>query len=303
MSHIYSMADIEQKCRIRKGHFRSAKVINHPNGAMDLVLPEVPENELQKLLPPVSIVTITKDRGMFSGLMLHNWINIKYPRDKLEWVILDDSLNAEYDLADYIPQDDPYINYVKLDRWYPVAEKRNKAVELAKYDYIVHMDDDDYYFPDHVLAKIRLMLHHNVQGVLSIPIGVYDMMERSSYILDLAGKNKYNTNDIAEASVAYRKEYWRHHPWISTDPLGMGEGRGFIGKRFDRFINVHFMFNMISITHSKNITGNNRRFINDSLESFKTGNFEDIFPPSFNTILNNIRNILSLEYTKPTATR
>lgn len=294
------MSDLQKKCRFHHGCYVEAEVVTHENGSMDLVLPEIPEEQLQEMLPNVSIVTITKDRAMFAGIMLYNWINIKYPREKLEWVILDDSEDrTTYDLADYIPQDDPYIKYHKLDRWYPVAEKRNKAVELANYDYIVHMDDDDFYFPDHVLVKIRLMFHYKVYGVHSIPIGVYDMMERSSYIFDPRSNNNLDHNDIAEATLAYTREYWRRNKFYSESKLGIGEGRSFIGKNFKKWCKVHFMFNMISITHSKNITGHNRRLINDSLTEVKTGNFEDVFPQDFKWSLDNIRKILQAEYKQP----
>nr|QBK87790.1 MAG: glycosyl transferase family 2 [Marseillevirus LCMAC202] len=291
---------VAHKCRLRKGKYRKAKIVTHQNGAMDLVLPDIPEEELQQILPNVSIVTITKDRGAFAGILLYNWMNIKYPREKLEWVILDDSEHrTDYDLEDYLPPDDPYIKYVKLDRWCPVAEKRNKAVELASHEFIVHMDDDDYYFPDHVLAKIRILLQYNCQGVHSLPIGVYDMMERSSYIFDPTGKADIDTNDVAEATLAYRKDYWRNHKFVSDNPEGMGEGRGFIGKRFSKWVNLHFMFNMISITHSKNVTGHGRRFINENLDTVQTGRFEDVFPPAFNLNLDNIRKILAAEYVQP----
>ncbi len=288
----YSKTD--NKFRVRTGFFQEARVKNHENGNMDLLLPEIEEEELRNQLPNVSVITITNNRGSFAGLMIYNWINIKYPRDKLEWVILDDSI--EDPLQDYIPMDDPNIHYVKLDHWMQVAEKRNKAVSLAKYDYIVHMDDDDYYFPDSVLAKIRLMLHYKVQGVHSMPIGVYDMMEKTSYIFNPKGMD---TNNVAEATLAYHKDYWRKHPFASQDPKGMTEGRAFIGKRFNQWLKVHFLFNMISITHAKNITGHNRRFINENQKNAKTGKFEDVFPSDFKYILENIRKILAVEYVQP----
>lgn len=286
--------------KLRRGIFREAKVTDPRTGSMHLVLPNIPEEELAKMLPNVSIVTITKDRGVFAGIMLYNWMNIRYPREKLEWVIVDDSdPTTEYNLRDYIPEDDPYINYVHLNKWLPVAEKRNKAVSLAKYEYIVHMDDDDYYFPDSVLAKIRILLHYRCQGVHSMPIGVYDMMERSSYLFDPFGRGSRDTNDVAEATLAYRKEYWRKHKFRSQDPKGIGEGRAFIGTKFKQWVKVHFMFNMISITHSKNITGHNRRFINENMETTKTGNFEDMFPEAFKLNLENIRKILAVKYVQP----
>jgi glycosyltransferase involved in cell wall biosynthesis len=274
------------------GTFIKAKIYENHEGSMSLVLPEIPEEDLIKILPCVSIVTITKDRGKFASLMLYNWTNIKYPRDKLEWVIVDDSQEDEYNLADYIPQDDPYINYVKLKDWMPIDQKRNKAVSLAKYEYIVHMDDDDYYFPDHVLAKMRLLYHYNAQGVHSMPMGVYDMMEQTSFIFSIPVKNGFDSQNVAEATLAYRKDYWRQHPFKSTALKGTAEGAAFIGKNFGKWVNVHFLFNMISITHTKNITDQARRFINDNKDSVKTGNFEDVFPPEFNHLLNNLRKML-----------
>ena len=269
---------------------------------MDLNLPEIDEEELRSQLPNVSIVTITKDRGAFAGIMLYNWVHIKYPREKLEWLILDDTpKGAEYDLADYIPQEDPYINYVRIDQVLSVPDKRNKAVELAKYDYIVHMDDDDYYFPDHVLVKMRIMLAYKCAGVHSVPIGVYDMMEKSSYIMNWGGNN-VDTNNIAEASIAYKKSYWEHHKFYTDDARGRGEGRAFIGKNFHKWVNVHFFFNMISITHSSNVTRNNRRMINESSQA-STGKFEEVFPAEFMMAIENVRKILAPAYTQPDVPR
>jgi len=287
----------EDLFKLRKGVFKEVKITQHENGSMDLILPQYDEATLREMLPPVSVITITKNRGMFAGVMLYNWVNFKYPREKLEWIILDDSdENYEYPLSDYIPKDDPNIRYVKLDRHYPIPEKRNKGVELAKYDYIVHMDDDDYYFPDSILAKIRVMLEYKCSGVLSVPIGIYDMMERSS-LCYYWGTKGLNTNDISEASIAYTKDYWRRNPFCGIK--GLNEGRSFINKHFDKWVNIHFLFNTISITHTHNVTGHGRRFINDNkLTSVKTGNFEEVFPEDFNTLLNNIRKMLVEKYQK-----
>ena len=41
-------------------------------------------------LPNVSILTITRNRKSYINLMLKNWNGFDYPRDKLEWIILDD---------------------------------------------------------------------------------------------------------------------------------------------------------------------------------------------------------------------
>ena len=283
------------------GNYKHAPLTTGKDGSLVLDLPEIQEEALRAILPSVTIITITKDRPQFAGLMLYNWVNIKYPRAKLEWLILDDSdrTKSEHSLNDYLPKDDPTIRFVQLEKWYPVAEKRNKAVEMATHEFIVHMDDDDYYFPDHVLAKVRLMLTFDKQGVHSLPIGVFDLMEQSSYLFDVPIKNGFESNNVAEASLAYRKDYWRKHKFVGIDDMGRGEGASFIGRRFGQWINVNFLFNMISITHTKNITGHNRRFINERQDTVKTGDFRDVFPEDFKLVLDNVRKMLLADYTQP----
>lgn len=288
----------DSKFKLRKGVFREIPVSNHDN-TMDLMLPPIGEQELVAMLPCVSVVTITKNRGVFAGVMLYNWVHFTYPREKLEWVILDDSDDKTYNLRDYLPEDDQYIRYYHVAPM-KIDEKRNKVVELAKYEYIVHMDDDDYYFPDSILAKIRIMLQYKCQGVLSSPVGIYDMMERTSVIPQYT-RNGCDTNAIAEASLAYKKDYWRKFPFIANPQFGLGEGQAFIHKNFDKFIKIHFLFNMVGITHTKNITINSRRFVNENPNTTaKTGKFEDVFPKDFTThVLDNLRNILEASYVKP----
>lgn len=290
---------LKEHCEKKFGYFINVDIDKNEDGSMKLCLPQVPEEELLEQLPNVSIVTITKNRGEFAGIMLHNWLNIYYPREKLEWVILDDSdPDYPYQLEDYIPHDDPNIKFYRYNEHLKIADKRNKAVQLTNYEYIVHMDDDDYYFPDSVLAKIRIIDHYNCSGVLSMPLGVYDLMERKSAIFSISSKNGMDCNDVPEASLAYKKQYWRNHPFISVTEKGNSEGVGFIGKRHNKWANVHFMFNMISITHSTNVTNHNRR-VDVQTDEENIGKFEDIFPSSFNYNLENVRKFLEADYKPP----
>lgn len=264
------------------------------NGSMVLNLPELDYD-----LPCVSIVTITKDRSNFASVMLHNWNNIVYPPDKLEWVIVDDSQDPKENLQQYIPTDDPRVVYIKLKEWMPVADKRNYAVSKTKYDIIAFQDDDDYYFPDSIYAKVRVLNHYKKDVVTSIPIGVYDMIEKTSYILDTMYKNGKRGNDIAEATLLFRKNYWRNNKFKSEHASGVSEGQAFLNKKFNSWINLHFLFNTISITHTTNITNNNRRLYapdpNDKERDLKkVGDFTNVFGEGFNYILDNIYQLIKV---------
>ena len=273
---------------------KQVSVVSDSNNSMSLLMPKIPEADLRAALPKVSVVTITYKRGEFVGLMLHNWLNIAYPRDKLEWVIVDDTPDDyPYQLENYIPVDDKYIKYHKVDKHMKIDDKRNYAVGLTSYDYIVHMDDDDYYFPDSILAKIRVMLHYKVKGVISMPFGTYDLTTDKSGVI----YSEDSTWDaVPEASLAYKKSYWKDHKFKSNQDDGLCEGAEFITD-FRKWANIPFMFNFIGITHGKNVTNKNRTIEEtDTVDVDKkdqVGNFADVFPSEVKYILNNIKNIIS----------
>ena len=63
-------------------------------------------------LPKISVLTLTRNRSTYVPLMLNNWYGFNYPKDKLEWIILDD---GSEDLTDLLPVEDN-IKYIKLSR-------------------------------------------------------------------------------------------------------------------------------------------------------------------------------------------
>jgi glycosyltransferase involved in cell wall biosynthesis len=238
-------------------------------------------------LPTVSVVTITKDRAHMAAIMLYNWKQTRYPENKIEWVIVDDS-NTDI-LRQYLPlSEDSRIHYYHTDYFDNIAEKRNYACSLTKNEYIAFMDDDDYYFPDHILVKAQILLVSNRKGIHSMPLAVYDAITKESWIFDWTKKGRKVSNGIAEASVMMKRSYWELHPFHSTANRGISEGASIVGRRFYDWINVHFLFNMISITHKKNITNDSRR-LNLDHDKTKVGSFRDVFPESFLYIIDNMQ--------------
>lgn len=63
-------------------------------------------------LPKVSIITPTYNKKNFFKLAIYNFINIDYPSDKLEWIIIDEGPNPVKDL---LPNDDR-IKYYYFDK-------------------------------------------------------------------------------------------------------------------------------------------------------------------------------------------
>ena len=64
---------------------------------------------------------------------------------------------------DILPND-PRIKYIYIEpkdgKNHTVAHKRNIGCKNAKYDIICHMDDDDYYPADSILARVKILLKY-----------------------------------------------------------------------------------------------------------------------------------------------
>ena len=86
----------------------------------------------EKDLPLISIITPTMNRRKFFKLSLYNFYNIDYPKDKIEWIIVDEGKEP---LEKMIPKDDKRIKYMYISdegRKYIFDEFINKKKEEVK---------------------------------------------------------------------------------------------------------------------------------------------------------------------------
>ena len=210
-------------------------------------LPEMTDDEL----PYVSIITPTYNRRALFALSHRNFIEQNYPKHKLEWIIIDDSDDKDLSIDDMIPTNDPRINHIVLpketDR-VSVAYKRNLGVKEAQYDIIVHMDDDDYYPPDSVLVRVKLLLKESatIGCVGCSSIGIYDLIHDASSI------SSDGTLTLSEASMAYTKQFWIEQPFNSFEYKG--EYFSFIQNRLDQILDIPYSFVIYALTHNTNLT-------------------------------------------------
>ena len=149
------------------------------DGFCSLRLPSIPDDEL----PNVSIITPTKNRGFIFKLAIYNFYNFIYPPNKLEWVILD---NGSERVENLLPND-KRIKYIKLDpnEEYAIGFLRNKCIENSSHEHICYMDDDDYYRPESILARIKSLIKYSSEGVNCVgcaQVGCYYIRNKQSVI-------------------------------------------------------------------------------------------------------------------------
>lgn len=265
-----------------KKHKKSTKITNkielvkHPTeNKFILDVPMLNEEEL----PTISVITITRNRKHLFDMPIYNWQNFLYPRSKLEWVIVDDSDQNHQDLGellDILIQNNDSIKYIKVNKdkfvnknnnqeFMDIGAKRNYAIENSSGEYIAIMDDDDYYFPDNLMAKVRILKHVKLKCCFSMPYGVYNTSRKTSHIV--GNCKKITDGQVPEASLFFKKEFWEitnfKHQFENKNGKGnsrLGESYGLVHGREKHTINIPFWINLITLTHLTNVTGNLRQY-------------------------------------------
>ena len=203
-------------------------------------------NELKnKDLPNVSIITPTWNRKELFLLALNNFYNTDYPPEKLEWVIVDDGSDK---VSPLLP-DDKRIKYIEMDveEPLPISQKRNIAVQNATNDIILHMDDDDFYYPQHVMTRVKTLLSNDgIECIGCTELGCYNVLNQKSF--KIGDKNSV----LAEATMCYYKKFWLERPFFER--VKMGEAIHYLRSREKHVVQIPFTYVMIALTHKTNIT-------------------------------------------------
>jgi len=261
-----------------------------------LKLPQIELNDL----PNVSIITPTRNRRKIFSIALRNFENFIYPKHKLEWIIVDDSIeNEDIDetVRDLIPRDKrvKYIHMNSGDEPMTIAMKRNIAVSNSSNDYIIHMDDDDYYPPESILARVKILLKYKDEGIECVGstlIGTYNI------ILNQSSMSSDGPISLSEASMAYTKKFWEARPF--DEFCIRGEHKYFTEQRLNKIIDLPYSFILIAINHKTNFTEHLRsdnsgllKFSEKSGKSGEIANFFDAWDLDTQLFIIDLKNYLS----------
>jgi hypothetical protein len=241
-------------------------------------------------LPKVSIITPTYKRRKIFDMAIRNFQNFIYPREKLEWIIVEDTpISDENDtdseledlsIKDLLPRD-KRIKYISMplkeeDEPMTIAMKRNIAVANSTAEYIIHMDDDDYYPPESILARIKILLKYKNEGIECVGstlIGTYNILSNHSSM------SSDGPISLSEASMAYTRKFWEERSF--DDACIRGEHKAFTEQRLDKIIDIPYSFILIAVNHKTNFTdslrSDNTSELKYSKESGKEGTVANFF--------------------------
>ena len=113
--------------------------------------------------PRVSLCTPTFNRRPFIQAMVQGILQQKYPKQLMEWIIVDDGTDKIGDLV----KDIPFVKYISVDEKMLLGKKRNFMHEQCTFKeddaIVVYIDDDDYYPPERVSHAVDKLVHSKAE--------------------------------------------------------------------------------------------------------------------------------------------
>ena len=145
----------------------------------------------------VSICTPTFNRRPFIPIMIKCFEHQTYPKDKIEWLIIDDGTDKIEDLVSHIPQ----VKYFKYDQKMTLGKKRNILNEKSTGDIIIFMDDDDYYPPDRISHAVKTLTNSKALCAGSSAMFIY--FKHMNKMLQFG---PYGQSHATAATFAFKRE-------------------------------------------------------------------------------------------------
>ena len=191
------------------------------------------KSQTKQIMPLVSVCTPTFNRRPFIPIMFECFRNQTYPKDRIEWIIIDDGTDKIKDLV--YSANIPQIKYFQIDKKMTLGAKRNLMHEKSTGSILVYMDDDDYYPPERIQHAVeKLQERKDVLIAGSSELYIYFKHIQKMYQAGPYGPNHSTAGTFAfkrellsmtryneTASLAEEAEFLKQYsfPMIQLDPL------------------------------------------------------------------------------------
>jgi hypothetical protein len=219
----------------------------------------VPLSKSASEKPVVGVITLVYNRPHWFTHALRNIETSSYSRDKIVWVIVDDS-DTNNRVDSYIEKTrtalpDLNIVYVSLPKKTPIGAKRNIGCEAAikannDVSVLAFMDDDDHYPIDSLSLRIG-SLSDRIGAVYCATLPMYDTCKYISAMnvppLDLGPAER-----VSEATLCFKRVFWELRKFPKDTDIA--EGEAFLLGREEETVELSPKNVIVSFIHNKNLT-------------------------------------------------
>ena len=218
----------------------------------------------KKFYPFVSVCTPTFNRRPFIPIMLQCFLNQDYPKDRMEWIIVDDGTDCVQDLIDTskIPQ----IKYFRQEKKMSLGEKRNFMHSKAKGSIIVYMDDDDYYPPERVSHAVDTLTNNTH----ALCVGSSEIYIYFKHIQKMYQSGPYGPNHATAGTFAFRTELLKHTGY--ENHAALAEEKHFLKNYTVPFAQLDPLKTILVFSHEHNTFDKRKLLDNQHQDFFKVSN-------------------------------
>jgi hypothetical protein len=227
------------------------------------------KDRLQKKLfskkdkPFVSICTPTYNRRPFIQSMFACFLHQDYPRELMEWIIIDDGTDP---IEDLIKESGiPEIKYFKYKDKMPLGKKRNIMHEKSKGDIIVYMDDDDYYPPQRVSHAVHMLVTHPN----ALCAGSSEIFIWFKHLQQMIKFGPYGPNHATAGTFAFKRELLNDHKY--NEKAALAEEKEFLKNYTVPFVQLEPKKVILVFSHEHNtfdkrklLENRNPQFVHDT---------------------------------------
>jgi len=247
--------------------------------------------------PPISVVTLVYNRKKFFDLACHSMMITDYPKDKIEWVVVDDSDDPTEQNSDRIvavgnAAAPMKFVYVPLKHKTVVSEKRNLGVTATTNPIVLFVDDDDHYPETSFRRRVAWLTLHpwSPKCVASTTIACYDLLKGISAV-NVPPNDIPFSQRVSEATLTFYRTFWEEKGFPKD--ILVGEGEGFLQGREEMCLEIPPQQIIVAFSHGKNVSS--RRIPSDA--DVKPGCFWG-FPKDFLVFIHGLAGVTVTSSTK-----
>jgi len=192
--------------------------------------------------PFVSICTPTFNRRPFIPYMIKCFENQTYPKDLMEWIIIDDGTDPIEDLVKHIPQ----VKYFRYTEKMTLGKKRNLSHDKSSGEVIVYMDDDDYYPPERVSHAVDMLK----RTPTALCAGSSEMHIYFKHINNMYKFGPYHSTHATAATFAFKRDLLKQTRYTETSCVA--EERDFLKAYTIPFVQLDTTKTILVFSHMHN---------------------------------------------------
>ena len=207
-------------------------------------------------LPFVSVCTPTFNRRPFIPYIIKCFDNQVYPKDKMEWIIIDDGT----DLIEDLVKNHPNIKYFKYTTKMTLGKKRNLMHEKSKGEILVYMDDDDYYPPTRVSHAVERLLNNKK----ALCAGSSEIYIYYKHIHKMYQFGPYKETHATAGTFAFKRELLKDSKY--DDSKSLAEEKDFLKDYSVPFVQLDPKHTILVFSHIHN-TFDKRKLLEDTYKN------------------------------------